>query len=473
MTVNNGAAPRHNAGAAPVFDLDLICKYDKAGPRYTSYPTAPMFHSGISARTYQQHLEDAGRKISPLSLYMHIPFCDTVCYYCGCNKIVTRQRQKATPYMDALLREIDMLADTVGDHREITQLHWGGGTPTFLGDEQIRTLAGHLRDRFSFASDKKGEYGIEVDPRECGEATIGVLRDCGFNRLSMGVQDFDPDVQKSVNRIQSKEETLRVLSQARAAGFVSINIDLMYGLPLQSVESFDRTLSSIIEFSPDRIALFNYAHLPHMFMPQRRISPDDIPAPEVKLAILRHSIDRLLDAGYIFIGMDHFAKPEDELTIAQKNGHLYRNFQGYSTHADADLLGLGITSIGYVEGSFFQNLKETESYYASIDAKEFPIMRGYQLTEEDHLRRFVIMRLMCDFELEFSQVEKKFGIGFRDHFCEDLGDLRDMETDGLISLTDTGLRVLPAGKLLIRNIAMVFDEHLRKKTEEVKFSKVI
>jgi len=473
VSPSRNAGPCGPAGAAPVFNLDLIRKYDKAGPRYTSYPTAPMFHTGIGADTYRQCLEQAGRKDAPLSLYIHIPFCDTVCYYCGCSKIVTKQRERASPYLEAIIKEIDLLAEAIGRGREVAQLHWGGGTPTFLNDHQIRRLADHLHKRFPFAPDTKGEYGIEVDPRECGESTIKVLRESGFNRLSMGVQDFDPDVQKAVNRIQSKEETLRVLNQAREAGFVSINIDLMYGLPLQSVESFDRTLSTIIEFSPDRIALFNYAHLPHMFMPQRRINPEDIPAPEVKLAILRHSIQRLLDAGYVFIGMDHFAKPDDELAVAQRRGLLYRNFQGYSTHGDADLLGLGITSIGYVEGTFFQNLKDLESYYACIDKGEFPILRGYQLTDEDHLRRFVIMRLMCDFELNYSQVEERFGISFREHFSEEMDDLGDMASDGLIALTDEGLQILPPGHLLIRNIAMVFDEHLRKKSGEVKFSRLI
>ncbi len=457
----------------PVFDLELIRKYDRAGPRYTSYPTAPMFHAGVDASTYREHLAQAAKSDAPLSLYVHLPFCDTVCYYCGCSKIVTKDRSRTAPYLDHLFAEIDMLAGALGDGRPVTQLHWGGGTPTFLSDAEIRALSGRLRDRFHFVDDATGEYGIEVDPRECGDTTIHVLRDAGFNRLSMGVQDFEPAVQKAVNRIQSKEETLRVLTQARAAGFVSINIDLMYGLPLQSVESFDRTLSTVIGFSPDRIALFNYAHLPKMFMPQRRINETDIPAPAVKLNILEHSIERLLDAGYVFIGMDHFSKPGDELTIAQRQGKLYRNFQGYSTHADAELFGLGVTSIGYVQGSFFQNIKALDEYYAHLDAGEFPILRGYALTDEDHLRRFVIMRLMCDFALDFSRVEREFGISFAEHFAAELEDLATMAADGLLRLDATGLTVLPAGRLLIRNIAMVFDEHLRKKQQEVKFSKVI
>lgn len=332
---------------------------------------------------------------------------------------------------------------------------------------------GRLRERFEFASDAEGEFGIEIDPRECEDDTVRILREVGFNRMSMGVQDFEPDVQKAVNRIQSEEETLNVLQQARAHGFQSINIDLMYGLPHQSVESFDRTLSTIIDFSPDRIALFNYAHLPRMFMPQRRINEADLPSPGEKLNILKLSIDRLLSAGYVFIGMDHFAKPDDELTVAQREGKLYRNFQGYSTQADAELLGLGITSIGYVDGAFFQNLKTLEEYYASIEAGEFPVFRGYQLSDEDHLRRHVIMRLMCDFALDFKAVEKKFGIDFAAHFAVETAELHDLAADGLLSLDTNGLQVLPGGRLLIRNIAMVFDEYLRNRKEEVKFSKVI
>jgi len=456
-----------------LFNLDLINKYDKAGPRYTSYPTAPMFHSGIDGKAYATSLDRAAGADGPLSIYLHVPFCDTVCYYCGCNKVVTKQRERAVPYVEALLKEIDMLADGVGSKRTVTQLHWGGGTPTFLSEAQIRSIMGKLRERFDFADDDEGEFGIEIDPRECQAGTVRVLREVGFNRMSMGVQDFEPDVQKAVNRIQSEQETLSVLQQARAHGFSSINIDLMYGLPHQSVESFDRTLSTIIDFSPDRIALFNYAHLPRMFMPQRRINEADLPSPGEKLNILKLSIDRLLAAGYVFIGMDHFAKPDDELTVAQREGKLYRNFQGYSTQADAELLGLGITSIGYVDGAFFQNVKTLDEYYASIEAGEFPVFRGYQLSDEDHLRRHVIMRLMCDFALDFKAVEAKSGIDFASHFAAEMDDLRDLAADGLLSLNDAGMQVLPGGRLLIRNIAMVFDEYLRNREQEVKFSKVI
>lgn len=461
-------------GGADLFDLNIIKKYDKAGPRYTSYPTAPMFHTGIGAKEYATTLADVADSDAPLSLYIHIPFCNTVCYYCGCSKIVTKQYDRAAPYLELLLKEIDRVADAMGStRRPVTQLHFGGGTPTFMNNDQMRTIMNKLRERFHFVPTHEGEFSIEIDPRECDENTVRVLQEIGLNRMSMGVQDFDPIVQKAVNRIQSKEETLRVLAEARAHGFESMNIDLMYGLPHQTVETFDATLNTIIECDPDRIALFNYAHMPHMFMPQRRIDESAMPTPQEKLNILEHSINKLLDAGYVFIGMDHFAKPEDELTIAQQNGKLYRNFQGYSTQADCDLIGLGVTSIGYVGGGFFQNAKEMDPYAEAVDNDEFAVFRGYILSDEDHLRRHVIMRLMCDFALDYSQFESEFGIDFKAHFADGIADLADMAEDNLVELRDDGLTVLPAGRLLIRNVAMVFDEYLQKKKEGTSFSKTI
>ncbi|EAU55576.1 oxygen-independent coproporphyrinogen III oxidase [Mariprofundus ferrooxydans] len=474
--------PNHSnarLGGADLFNLEIIKKYDKAGPRYTSYPTAPMFHTGIGAGDYAATLKRVAHDNTPLSLYIHIPFCNTVCYYCGCSKIVTKQYHRAEPYLELLLKEIDRVADCLKEAdgtdcmRPVTQLHFGGGTPTFMNNDQMRTIMAKLRERFNFVAKDEGEFSIEIDPRECDEDTVRVLQEIGLNRMSMGVQDFDPIVQKAVNRIQSKEETLRVLNEARAHGFESMNIDLMYGLPHQTVDTFNTTLDTIIEFSPDRIALFNYAHLPHMFMPQRRIDESALPSAQEKLNILEHSINKLLDAGYVFIGMDHFAKPDDELTIAQQEGKLYRNFQGYSTQADCDLIGLGVTSIGYVGGGFFQNRKEMESYSEAVEAGEFPVFRGYILSEEDHLRRQVIMRLMCDFSLEYAQFEREFGIVFKEHFADGLADLQEMSDDHLVELRDDGLSVLPAGRLLIRNVAMVFDEYLRQKKESTSFSKVI
>ncbi len=461
------------AAGAELFDLDLIKKHDKAGPRYTSYPTAPMFHDGIGSSVYATTLKKVATDEAPLSLYIHIPFCNTVCYYCGCNKIVTKQYDRAQPYLDLLFQEIDAVADLVGKTRPVTQLHFGGGTPTFLNDSQIRALMGKLRGRFQFVSDDKAEYSIEMDPRECTPETVKTLREVGFNRMSMGVQDFDPVVQKAVNRIQSKEVTLSVLNDARREGFKSMNIDLMYGLPHQTVDTFDVTLDQIIAFSPDRIALFNYAHLPEMFMPQRRIDASAMPSPQEKLNILEHSIHKLLGAGYVFIGMDHFAKPDDELTIAQQQGKLYRNFQGYSTQADCDLIGLGLTSIGYVGGSFFQNQKDMDAYQTAIEQGGLAVFRGYTLSNEDHLRRAVIMRLMCDFKLDFARFERDFDIDFNQHFADALADLEDMQYDRLLTLSDKGLNVLPAGRLMIRNVAMVFDEHLRSKAKQKQFSKVL
>ncbi len=477
--VDQAAKGASQLGGADLFDLSMIRKYDKAGPRYTSYPTAPMFHAGIGAADYAATLKRVAGNEAPLSLYIHIPFCNTVCYYCGCNKIVTKQYDRAAPYLDLLLKEIDQVADSLRDSnggnckRPVTQLHFGGGTPTFMSNDQMRTIMTRLRERFNFVAKNEGEFSIEIDPRECDEDTVRVLQEIGLNRMSMGVQDFNPIVQKAVNRIQSKEETMRVLLEARQHGFESMNIDLMYGLPHQTVETFDRTLNTIIDFSPDRIALFNYAHLPHMFMPQRRIDESSIPSPQEKLNILEHSINKLLDAGYIFIGMDHFAKPNDELTIAQQEGKLYRNFQGYSTQADCDLIGFGVTSIGYVGGGFFQNRREMEAYAQSVESGEFPVFRGYVLSDEDHLRRQVIMRLMCDFALDYSQFESEFDIDFKEHFADGLSDLKEMSEDNLVELREDGLTVLPAGRLLIRNVAMTFDEYLQKKKEGTSFSKVI
>ncbi|RME82071.1 MAG: oxygen-independent coproporphyrinogen III oxidase, partial [Zetaproteobacteria bacterium] len=379
-----------------LFDWELIRKYDRPGPRYTSYPTAPMFHAGIGPSEYDAALRRAAKLDAPLSLYVHIPFCDTVCYYCGCNKIATKQREKALPYLDALHREIAMVAERIGGGRKVVQLHFGGGTPTFLSAPQLKAIFEDLRAHFPFADDAEGEYGIEVDPRECDREMVFALREMGFNRISIGVQDFDPEVQRAVNRIQPPEITEEALAAAREAGFVSVNFDLMYGLPKQSVASFRRTIERTIALGPDRIALFNYAHLPQMFPPQRRINESDLPSPAEKLAILHMSIDLLTRAGYIYIGMDHFAKPTDELARAQKEGKLYRNFQGYSTHADCDLIGLGLTSIGFVDGAFFQNHKLMEDYLRAIAEGKLATMRGYKLSREDHLRRFVIMRIMCD-----------------------------------------------------------------------------
>ncbi len=455
-----------------VFDLDLIKRYDKSGPRYTSYPTAVQFHSGFGEAEYRAWAERSNDSSRPLSLYFHIPFCDTVCYYCGCNKVVTKDRSRASPYLQRLHRELEMQGALFDRSRTVDQLHWGGGTPTFISHDEMRALMAKTRECFTLRDDDTGEYSIEIDPREVKVDTIALLRELGFNRMSLGVQDFEENVQVAVNRIQSKEQTLFALESARREGFKSISIDLIYGLPFQTVESFGRTLDAILAISPDRLSVFNYAHLPELFKPQRRINAGDLPAPQEKLNILQMTIEKLTEAGYVYIGMDHFAKPQDELAVAQRSGTLYRNFQGYSTHADCDLVGLGSTSIGQVGDSYSQNMKELEEYYVAIDANHIPVFRGVELNSDDLLRREVITQLICHFELDTVKVAKRFAIDFDSYFAIELSELKGMETDGLLKLSAGRIEVQPAGKLLIRNICMVFDRYLREKSGQ-RFSKVI
>jgi oxygen-independent coproporphyrinogen-3 oxidase len=457
-----------------VFDPALIASYDKSGPRYTSYPTAVQFHAGFGEAQYraQTARTNAETPPRPLSLYFHIPFCDTVCYYCACNKIITRNRKRAAPYLARLHCEIALQGALFDKSRRVDQLHWGGGTPTFLSHDEMREMMRVTRAHFRLRDDDRGEYGIEVDPREVEPGALALLRGLGFNRLSMGVQDFDPRVQKAVNRIQGEGETLAVLAEARALGFRSINMDLIYGLPHQTVESFARTLDKVIAVVPDRLSVFNYAHLPELFKTQRQIDAAALPSPQAKLAILQHTIERLTAAGYVYIGMDHFARPDDELAIAQRNGTLYRNFQGYSTHADCDLVGLGITAIGMVGTSYSQNLKTLDAYQAALDADRLPILRGIELSADDLLRRDVITRLICHFRLDLAAIEVRHGIRFRDYFATEIAELGALQQDGLLAVGDNLIEVLPAGKLLIRNICMVFDRYLREKQGQ-RFSKVI
>ena len=453
------------------FDLDLIHRYDKAGPRYTSYPTALELHEGFTEQDYLRQIRKSNTMGGPLSLYFHIPFCDTVCYYCACNKIITKNRKHATPYLENLVQEIAMQAALFDQNRMVDQLHWGGGTPTFLSFEQMQQLMETTRRHFNLRNDDQGEYSIEVDPRETDNQTIAQLRQLGFNRISLGLQDFDPDVQKAVNRIQSEEETFAVLKSARTEGFRSSSIDLIYGLPLQTVETFSRTLDKVLAVSPERFSVFNYAHLPQLFKTQRQIKNADMPSPQVKLDILQMVIQRLLDAGYVYIGMDHFAKPDDELAVAQREGKLYRNFQGYSTHSDCDLIGLGITSIGRVGDAYIQNVKDLETYGKKIGQGQLPVFKGVQLDEDDKLRRAVITQLICHFDLSFHDIEDQYSIRFTDYFANELQTLKLMEQEGLLALTGQGIEVLPAGRLLIRNICMVFDRYLIQKQQQ--FSKVI
>jgi oxygen-independent coproporphyrinogen-3 oxidase len=456
-----------------VFDQKLIEKYDYAGPRYTSYPTAPQFHEGFGEEQYRTVARETNASGRPLSLYFHIPFCDTVCFYCACNKVVTKDRELASPYLQRLHREIAMQGELFDRSRRVDQLHWGGGTPTFISHDEMRELMRVTGEHFNLADDDSGEYSIEVDPREATKETIALLREIGFNRLSLGVQDFDPKVQKAVNRIQSEEQTMAVLQAARDEGFRSISIDLIYGLSFQTVASFERTLERIIEVNPDRLSVFNYAHLPQLFMPQRRINEGDLPSPQEKLDILKMTIDRLTEAGYVFIGMDHFARPDDELAKAQRDGTLYRNFQGYSTHSNCDLVGMGVTSIGVVGPTYSQNLRTPDEYYARIDAGQLPVFRGIELNRDDEIRRDVITRLICHFVLDYGSVESLWGISFSDYFSTELEQLQVMAEDGLLELEEPGIKVLPRGRLLIRNICMTFDSYLAAKREQKNFSRVI
>ncbi|MBT7412036.1 MAG: oxygen-independent coproporphyrinogen III oxidase [Candidatus Thioglobus sp.] len=451
-----------------LFDTALIKKYDQSGPRYTSYPTANNF-SQFSIEDYQKQAALSNERKNPISLYCHIPFCDTVCFYCGCNKVVTKDKGKAEPYLQRLFKEIDRQAKLFDDTRVVEQMHFGGGTPTFLSNDQILALSEKLQSAFNFA--QEGEYSIEIDPRGVDENTIKALAKARFNRISLGVQDFNSQVQKAVNRIQSFEQTKSVIEFARANGFESISIDLIYGLPKQSVQTFETTLNQVAQLRPDRISLFNYAHLPELFKPQRRINVDELPSADEKLAIFKYSMDFLLSEGYVYIGMDHFALPQDPLAIAQNEGQLYRNFQGYSTHAQCDIVGLGLSAIGQVGDSFSQNEKNLEAYYQRIDAGELPIVKGQIINEDDKIRRAVIMDLICHFELDFSKVEKHFGIVFTDYFADALPALVEMDSDGLLELSDNSIRVMDKGKLLIRNVCMVFDAYLAN--SNTQFSKTI
>ena len=455
------------------FDLQLIKKYDIAGPRYTSYPTAVQFTDDYNEQNYRQQAANSNASGRDLSLYFHLPFCDTICYYCACNKVITKDRSKADPYLSALHKEIEMQGQLFDSTRKVNQLHWGGGTPTFISHQQMTELMQVTRKHFNLHDDDSGEYSIEIDPREVTRDSIKLLRDIGFNRMSLGVQDFDTAVQKAVNRIQSEEQTLNTLNSARDFGFKSISTDLIYGLPLQTEQSFAVTLQRIIDISPDRISLFNYAHMPTLFKPQRRINEDDMPSAEIKLAILKQSTEQLIEAGYVYIGMDHFAKPDDELSIAQQQGKLYRNFQGYATHADCDLVGMGITSIGTIDNSFAQNVKTLDEYSALINDNKLAVFRGVEIDQDDLLRRAVIMQLICHFNLNFSQIESKFNIDFKAYFAAELKQLESMSDDGLVELDSQHIQVTGKGRLLIRNICMVFDRYLKGAKSSQRFSKAI
>jgi len=457
------------------FDVDLIRRYDRSGPRYTSYPTAVSFTDSFTEENYRAAVQHSNEDPipKPLSLYFHIPFCDTICFYCACNKIATKDRSLAKDYLQRLYREIEMQSALYDHDRVVEQLHWGGGTPTFLNHDEMAELMQVTRQHFNLRDDDKGDYSIEIDPRSVTRETIRHLRQLGFNRFSLGVQDVEPKVQKAVNRIQSTELNREIIEACREAGAHSINVDLIYGLPLQSIDSFNRTLDTVIDLSPDRLSVFNYAHLPTRFKPQRRINEAELPSSNDKLVILQNTIQKLTGAGYVYVGMDHFAKPDDELVKAQQAGGLHRNFQGYTTHGECDLVGMGVSSIGKVCDVYNQNAKDLKSYYEGIDAGHLPIIKGITLDFDDHLRREVIQRLICDFKLDFKAIERDFRITFKPYFTDELEQFESMVQDGLIEMDTSSIRILPAGRLLVRNVCMVFDVSLRKQAGEQRFSRVI
>jgi oxygen-independent coproporphyrinogen-3 oxidase len=463
----------HENHSGPPVSLALLKRFDVSGPRYTSYPTADRFVEAFDAQTYADWVRKRVLAGQPraLSLYVHVPFCESICYYCACNKVITKDHGRSSKYVRHLLKEMALVGDLLHGARGAVQMHWGGGTPNFLNRAEMTELAQGMREHFRF--DPRGEYSIEVDPRRIGEGDVAAFASLGFNRISMGVQDFDPAVQRAVNRLQSEEQTLGVMRAARAAGFKSVNVDLIYGLPKQNVIGFNRTLEKVIEASPDRIALYNYAHLPTVFKPQRRIAESDLPTAEIKLQLLSLAIRRLGEAGYAYIGMDHFAKPGDELAVAQRQGRLHRNFQGYSTHADCDLLGFGISAIGQVGPTYSQNVKTLDEYYDRLDHDTLPVMRGVELTPDDLVRRALIQCLMCHFQVPIESLEIAHLIDFREYFAQEIEDLAPLREAGLVTLDEQWLTVTPVGRFFVRNVCMVFDRYLREGRERAQYSKVV
>jgi oxygen-independent coproporphyrinogen-3 oxidase len=409
---------------------------------------------------------------APLSLYLHIPFCDTICYYCGCSKVITKDKSKATHYLDLLKKEIKLQGALFAKDREVTQIHWGGGTPTFLNDKEIFEVIECIRENFNVPAGDEVEFGIEVDPRTVDQARLKNLSNLGFNRISFGVQDFDNDVQQSVNRVQSTQQIKQHINDARNFHYQSINIDLMYGLPKQTVNSFSKTLDTTIELNPDRIAIYNYAHLPEMFKPQRRINEDELPSAEEKLNILQLCIDKLQNAGYVYIGMDHFAKATDALVKAQQQGTLHRNFQGYSTNADCDIVAMGITAISRIGDNYSQNVRSIDEYEACLNQNRIPVFRGIELEADDVLRREIINDLMCNNSLDIEKLESRWGIDFKTYFRSSLNNLQKMADDGLLKISNSRLTITTTGRILARSICMQFDRYLQEKNNS-RFSRVI
>ena len=454
-----------------VITPELLTRFDVPGPRYTSYPTADRFVEAFGETDYVQALQQrqSGLPGKPLSLYVHIPFCESLCYYCACNKIITKHKERSADYLRYLGKEVELHTRHLGRGQAVSQVHLGGGTPTFMSDDELRQLMVMLRQHFEFVPG--GEYSVEVDPRTVDAQRLAVLAELGFNRLSFGVQDFDPAVQKAVHRMQPAEQVFQLVDAARQLGFESVNVDLIYGLPLQTPESFDRTLAQVKRLRPDRVALYAYAHLHERFKPQRRIHAEDLPPGGDKVAMLSRSLDALTDAGYVYIGMDHFALPDDALAVAKRQGRLHRNFQGYSTQADCDLIALGVSSIGRIGATYSQNAKTMDEYCDLLD--HFPVVRGLALTRDDLIRRSVIMAIMCQGHLQYEAIDLAWLIDFKSLFAKELTQLEDMQAQGLVELSDNGIQVTAMGWFFVRGVAMVFDRYVQADRNRSRFSKII
>ena len=457
------------------FDPDLLRRYDRPGPRYTSYPTAPQFGPDFGEPALRRAIQDSNGDPIPrrLSLYVHVPFCLSPCFYCGCNRVITRDRSRGDAYLTHLCREIAMIAPLFDRDRELIQLHFGGGTPNFLSATQLRRSVDVLRRHFRFSDAHDRDLSIELDPRTVLPQDIAELAQAGFNRASLGVQDFDPAVQEAVNRVQGVEQTRAVVDACRAHGFRSVNIDLIYGLPNQTVDGFRRTLATVIVMRPDRLAVYSYAHLPDMFKAQRQLDARLLPDAETKLALLQLAIETLTAAGYAYIGMDHFALPDDELAQAQARGGLHRNFMGYTTHADSDLLGLGVSAISHIGTSFSQNPRDLPAWQTALDEGRLPVFRGMFLSDDDQLRADLIQRLMCQGEIPVSALERRYGIDFREYFADALAQLQPLVADGLVQIGADRIEVTARGRLLLRNIAMCFDRYLQRPAERPRFARAI
>jgi oxygen-independent coproporphyrinogen-3 oxidase len=460
---------------ALAFDADLLRRYDRPGPRYTSYPTAPQFHAAFGEDALRRAIRDSNGDPIPrrLSIYVHVPFCLSPCFYCGCNRVITRDRTRADAYLTHLCREIAAIAPLFDRDREVIQLHFGGGTPNFLTPTQLRCTVDVLKRHFRFSDAADRDISIELDPRTVLPQAMAELAMAGFNRASLGVQDFDPAVQQAVNRIQGVEQTRAVVDACRTHGFRSVNIDLIYGLPSQTIEGFRRTLDTVIAMRPDRLAVYSYAHLPEMFKAQRQLDASLLPDAETKLALLQLAIETLTAAGYVYIGMDHFALPDDELAQAQERGGLHRNFMGYTTHADSDLIGLGVSAISHIGESYSQNPRDLPGWQMALDEGRLPVFRGMVLSEDDQLRADLIQRLMCQGEIPISSLERRYGIEFASYFAEALVRLAPLAEDGLVVVGEERIDVTARGRLLLRNIAMCFDHYLNRPAETPRFSKAI